>query len=153
MNGEVQGVDELRANLAAMKIKFGNDIAGALVKGGRIVQSATIKSIQKREGAGRAVIRKHKGQKAYTHIASLEGQAPNSDTGELVRGIQMEVKEDDVFVGVEKSQDDKALGLEFGTTDGRLKPRPFLYPALEKNRDKINKLVFDAIRKEVIKNG
>lgn len=153
MSGDVQGVEELQRNLAALKNNFTDNIAKALVKGGRLVQSATVKSIQKKEGSGRNVIRKHKGQKAYSHIASLEGQAPNSDTGELVRGIQMEVKEDDVFVGVEKSQDDKALGLEFGTADGRLKPRPFLHPALEKNRDKINKLVLDAIQKEVLKNG
>lgn len=149
MNGEVQGVDELKKELAKLKIEFGNEIATALFKGGRIVQSATIKRIQKPEGMGIWTTRKHKGQAAYDHLASAPGQAPNSDTGELVRGIQVEAKDKDVYVGVEKSQDKKALALEFGSEDGTLKPRPFLNPSLEENRDRIRKLILEASAKAI----
>ena len=149
----VEGLHELEANIKELRSNLGESLANALLQGGRVVQSATIKSIQKPQGAGKAVIRYHSGQAPYKHMASVEGQAPNTDTGELVRGIQLEVKEGSVFVGVESSQDLKAMALEFGKTDGTLKPRPFLFPAFERSKDRIRQLISSAVAKEVQKNG
>lgn len=145
----VEGVEQLQANIAALSASLGADVAKAVFKAGRLVQSKTIKRIQKPDGPGKQVIRNQPGQQPYTHMASLPGQAPNSDTGELVRGIQVEVKDGDVYVGVESGQDQKAMALEFGTTDGRLLPRPFLFPSLEESRADIEKLIGDAVVKQI----
>lgn len=145
----VEGVEQLKANLAALSASLGPLVARAAFKGGRLVQSRVIKRIQKPQGVGQWVTRYQPGQAPYQHLASAPGQAPNSDTGELVRGIQVEVTRDDVTVGVESSQDDKAMALEFGTTDGRLLPRPFLFPSLEESRADIEKLISEAVAEQI----
>lgn len=145
----VDGIAQLQANLAALSASLGPLVAKAAFKGGRLVQSRVIKRIQKPQGVGQWVTRYQPGQAPYQHLASAPGQAPNSDTGELVRGIQVEVTRGDVSVGVESSQDDKAMALEFGTTDGKLLPRPFLFPSLEESRDDITKLISDAVAKQI----
>lgn len=145
----VDGTEQLQANLQALSASLGPLVAKAAFKGGRLVQSRVIKRIQKPEGAGRTVTRYQPGQAPYTHLASLPGQAPNSDTGELVRGVQVEVRAGDVLVGVESSQDEKAMALEFGTTDGKLLPRPFLFPSLEESRQEIEQLISDAVAAQI----
>lgn len=148
MTNDVDGAAELKRALAAFSANVGAEVAKAVFKGGRLVQSAAIKSIQA-QSQGEEVTRHHRGQAPYQHTASAPGDAPNTDTGELVRGIQVEIKENDVIVGVEASQDQKALALEFGNEDGTLKPRPFLFPALESSREKIDQLVQQAIAAQV----
>lgn len=145
----VEGAQELKAALALLSKQLGPHVAKAVFRGGRLVQSRVIKRIQKPQGVGQWVTRYQPGQKPYQHLASAPGQSPNSDTGELVRGIQVEIVSGDVIVGVESSQDDKALALEFGTTDGRLKPRPFLIPSLEESRREITQLIEQAVNKQI----
>lgn len=149
MTNQVDGAEALKIALAAFYKDVGKEVGKAIFKGGRLVQSAAIQSIQKPQGVGQWVTRYHSGQKPYQHLASAPGQAPNTDTGELVRGIQVEIKGSDVIVGVESSQDEKALALEFGNEDGTLAPRPFLFPALEQNRQKIDDLIAEAIAKQI----
>lgn len=145
----VDGTEQLKANFAALAAQLGPIVAKAAFKAGRAVQSRTIKRIQKPQGVGQWVTRYHAGQAPYQHLASAPGQAPNTDTGELVRGVQVEVRGGNVFVGVESSQDEKANALEFGTTDGRLLPRPFLYPSLEESREDIEKMLADAVAEQI----
>lgn len=145
----VTGDEALKLALLQFNKNFGKAVGTALIKGGRLVQSAAIKSIQQPQGFGVWVTRYHSGQKPYSHLASAPGQSPNTDTGELVRGIQMEILGDNVIVGVESSQDEKALALEFGNDDGTLLPRPFLYPALEASSKKIMEMVEAAKAAEI----
>lgn len=61
----------------------------------------------------------------------------------------MEIRNGEAYVGVESSQDKKALALEFGNEKGTLKPRPFLNPALEESRREIDKILLDAANKSI----
>tara|TARA_Y100001972_G_C7582027_1_gene291915 strand:+ start:423 stop:872 length:450 start_codon:yes stop_codon:yes gene_type:complete len=77
-----------------------------------------------------------------THTASAQGQAPATDTGNLIKGITTKiVKSGKVLEGQiianakAKNGGNYAKFLEFGTVD--MLPRPFLHPAFEKNRKKI----------------
>ncbi len=151
-NQVVQGLAELRANVQKLNAEIGPHLTKAAIKGARIVQSNAIRSI-KQQSPGELVERQHPGQAPYEHVASKPGDAPNTDTGELIRGIQVEATPAGVFVGVEQSQDQKALGLEFGTLDGRLAARPFLFPAFEAAKPQIVELIKQAIKDDIDQTG
>ena len=68
-----------------------------------------------------------------THQASAPGQAPASDTGNLVSQIIVRPKNPDE-VAVESNALYSSF-LEFGTS--KMLARPFLFPATERSRPKI----------------
>lgn len=78
--------------------------------------------------------------------AAPEGQPPEQDTSELVkswRRIPARVRGNSVTGGV-KSNDPKAIRLEYGLTDKlgrRILPHPFLRPAMANTRDAIGQLL------------
>lgn len=148
----VEGLAQMRKNVAALSAEIGPHLTKAAVKGARLVQSRVIKSI-KAQSPGEPVIRYHPGQAPVEHVASKPGDAPNTDTGELIRGIQIEITPGAVFVGVEASQDEKANALEFGTLDGTLAARPFLFPAFEASKPEIVALMRQAIKDDIEKTG
>lgn len=137
MTQTVTGVKEMQASLASLSKKYGDAIAKAAVVAAQSVRADAIKSIQS-VSSGDTVTRYRADGTPYKHTASKEGDAPNTDTGELVKSIQVEVKPNGVFVG---SRLDYAGYLE------RNLNRPWLIPALEKNR----KLIRDTIGKSVDK--
>ncbi len=75
-----------------------------------------------------------------THQASASGEAPAVDTGQLLRTILFEVKNNTLEVGSAGGAP-YSQWLEDGTKskDGsvKMKARPFLQPALEKNEEDI----------------
>lgn len=98
--------------------------------------------------------REYKRGKNRIHQASAAGEAPASDTGRLVSAISHKVTNGglDAEIGVFGSIiDDKgkarnyARDLEFGTS--KMAARPFLFPALEKNKQKIRSSVARAVGK------
>lgn len=135
MTQTVTGVKEMQANLAALGKKYSDAIAKAAFAAAQSVRSDAIKSIQT-VSSGNTVTRYRADGTPYTHTASKEGDAPNTDTGDLVKSVQVEVKPDGVYVG---SRLEYAGHLEF-----RLN-RPWLIPALEKNR----KLIRDTMGKNI----
>lgn len=78
------------------------------------------------------------------HIPSLPGEAPNNDTGGLVRSIETKIGGAG-FVTVEAGGPSApyAVALEYGTS--KMAARPFMRPAVERNRKKIAKMVGDAV--------
>jgi len=83
------------------------------------------------------------------HKASAPGEAPASDTGYLLNNISRKIDPDGMGGEVGTSQSVKyAKMLEYGTS--KMQPRPFLFPALEKNKakitDRINKAFAFAVR-------
>ena len=82
-----------------------------------------------------------------THRASAPKEPPASDTGFLVSQISMNVKKESngVVVGQVISAAPYSAHLEFGTTN--MTERPFMQPALEKNRRKIERLFTPGILK------
>tara|TARA_R110000764_G_scaffold18_1_gene92 strand:+ start:60 stop:494 length:435 start_codon:yes stop_codon:yes gene_type:complete len=72
-----------------------------------------------------------------THTSSAQGEAPANDTGFLVSQITMNVTSDinGSVIGQVISAAPYSKALEFGTTN--MMARPFMQPALEKNKRKI----------------
>ena len=79
-----------------------------------------------------------------THRASAPNQPPATDTGFLVQNIvpDMTVGKD-VVEGTIISQAPYSSFLEFGTS--KMAARPFLQPALEQNRRKINRIFGEGV--------
>ena len=78
-----------------------------------------------------------------THTASAAGQPPATDTGFLVNNIVLDIDSDGLGANVE-SRADYSSFLEFGTS--KMAARPFMQPALEENRPKINRLAKQMIK-------
>jgi HK97 gp10 family phage protein len=73
------------------------------------------------------------------HTASAQGEPPASDTGFLVGSISSNVKKRGTsVVGQIIASASYAPHLEFGTST--IRPRPFMQPALERNRPKIKRI-------------
>jgi HK97 gp10 family phage protein len=147
MSIEIEGLDELLANLETLKTTYSKEIMTAMVKGGNAVRNTAIQSIQSKS-SGRTVTRTREGGERYTHIAAAAGAPPNTDTGALVRSINVNIQPDAVFVG---SSLEYAPWLEFGTA--RMLPRPWLNPALEENRRRIEKWAQDAVNRTTERGG
>jgi len=114
-----------------------------VVKGGaQLIRGEAIKSIQTGPKSGR-IYEKYNPRR--THRASAPGQAPASDTGNLVRNIKVKQKDQDT-VEVESNAPYSAF-LEFGTS--KMLARPFLFPAFEKSKSKITQAVFSRIKKKI----
>jgi HK97 gp10 family phage protein len=81
------------------------------------------------------------------HVASLPGEAPNNDTGELADGIRVgEVtKEGGHIASYAESTADYAGYLERGTS--RMAERPYMAPASRRSRGKIIRSLVDRLRK------
>ena len=111
----------------------------AVVQATELVRTTAVDSIARGVKSGRTYV---KYNPRRTHTASAEGQAPATDTGNLIKCISTEIqKRGKVIEGLIKANAKADNGgnyakfLEFGTVD--MRPRPFLFPALEENRRKI----------------
>ena len=78
-----------------------------------------------------------------THTASSAGQPPATDTGFLVNNIVLDIDNNGLGANVESRADYSAF-LEFGTS--KMAARPFMQPALEENKPKINRLAKQMIK-------
>lgn len=133
----MDGLDKLLKNLD--RIATPEVINDALLAQGFAVQGAARKSMAEQSGG-----------KAYegrggTHIASKPGDAPNVDTGALIRSIAVENPVPmQVFVG---TSIEYGLWLEVGT--GTIAARPWLIPANEAERKNLPKRIAEALRREI----
>jgi HK97 gp10 family phage protein len=138
----IKGISELKSNYKKLGEQYGKAVAKATLQGAQLVRTSAVQSIQQQSN-GEAVTRYRLGGRPYSHIASKAGDAPNTDTGALVRSINVEVRPDATYVGTTLKY---APFLEFGTST--MGERPFLNPALEKNKNKISELIKNAMRAE-----
>ena len=108
-----------------------------IIKGGaQLIRGEAIRSIHNDPKTGR-VYEMYNPRR--THTASAPGESPASDTGNLVRNIKVKQKSKNV-IAVESTADYSAF-LEYGTS--KMQARPFLFPAFEKSKPKITKVVFE----------
>lgn len=140
MKPKVDGLEQLQENMRALAKKYGQATAEGLVASGNIVRSEAIKSIQAKS-PGNTVTRTTASGNEYEHTASRPGDAPNTDTGALVKSIQVEVTPSGVYVG---SNIEYAASLEFGTA--QMAARPWLHPALMKSKEVIKKILKGKIK-------
>lgn len=126
---------QLAKNLASEKM-----ISKAMVMAVESVRTTAINSILRGTKTGRTYV---KYNPRRTHTASAEGEPPASDTGNLVSGITTKVEKSisgsiqgQIIASANDGQGGNyAKHLEFGTRF--MRPRPFLFPALEKNKKRI----------------
>jgi len=113
-----------------------NKVKEYVTRGTMMVQNTAKESILK-GGTGRTY---EKYEPRRTHTASAPNQPPASDTGFLASQITMDVdvKSNGTVVGQIISSAPYSKALEFGTT--QMTERPFMQPALEKNKRKIESM-------------
>ena len=106
-----------------------------------LVRNTAVESIARGAKTG-TLYRKYNPNR--THRASAPNQPPATDTGFLVQNIvpDMTVGKD-VVEGTIISQAPYSAFLEFGTS--KMAARPFLQPALEQNRRKINRIFGEGV--------
>lgn len=102
---------------------------------GDLIRNEAIQSIMSGAKSGRTY---EKYNPRRTHTASADGQPPASDTGFLVSNITKNIKMSGHEVEVE-SKANYSKFLEFGTQN--MRARPFMFPALEKNKPRIRRLL------------
>lgn len=101
------------------------------------------------EGAAKASMTEPKTGKEYkrgtkTHRASAPGQSPAIDTGALANSILADTtKADSALYAEVTAGTEYAEPLELGT--GRMAPRPFMTPAAEAERPKLEKAAKSAV--------
>ena len=121
-----------------MEIPFQEIVKG----GGQLIRTEAIKSIQ--TGSKSGVLYQMYNPRRE-HRASAPGQAPASDTGNLVSKIIVRQKSQDV-TSVESNANYSAF-LEYGTS--KMQPRPFMLPAFEKSKKPITEATFKRVVKKI----
>ena len=121
-----------------MELPFQEVVKG----GGQLIRGEAIKSIQ--TGAKSGVMYQMYNPRRE-HRASAPGQAPASDTGNLVSKITVKQKSLNV-VHVESNADYSSF-LEYGTS--KMEARPFMFPAFEKSKKPILNAVFNRVKKKI----
>jgi len=110
--------------------------------GGQLIRGEAIKSIQTGSKSG-IVYEKYNPRRS--HRASAPGEAPASDTGNLVSKIIVKQKTKNI-VNVESNANYSAY-LEYGTS--KMQPRPFMLPAFEKSKKPIINAVFNRVKRKI----
>ena len=110
--------------------------------GGQLIRAEAIKSIQTGAKTG-IVYQKYNPRRQ--HRASAPGQAPASDTGNLVSKIT--IRQDGKDKTNVESNAHYSAYLEYGTS--KMEPRPFMFPAFEKSRQPIEQAVFKRVVKKI----
>jgi HK97 gp10 family phage protein len=142
------GIDLKITNLKAFNKKLqatldDNKVKEYVTRGTMMVQNTAKKSIMA-GGTGKTV---QKYEPRRTHTQSAPKQPPASDTGFLVSQITMDVdvKPNGTVVGQIISAAPYSKHLEFGTVN--MTERPFMQPALMKNKRKIQAMFKKGILK------
>lgn len=142
----LEGNKELKAALRQFGMQADKELKAIVQGTAQNVRSHAIKSIQRGTKSG-VVYDKYSPRR--THRASGAGEAPATDTGRLASSIAARIdgKSAEVVAGV-----DYAAWLEFGTQ--KMQPRPFMVPAMEKERPAWNRRlqsIVDKAAKGIIK--
>ena len=135
----IKGLEPTLKNLRLLQNGLDKELTNVLRGGGQLIRSEAIRSIQSGPKSGRTY---EKYNPRRTHKASAPGQAPASDTGNLVSQIMSVADGKDTLV---ESRAEYSKFLEFGTS--KILPRPFLFPASEKSTKKIVQVLIEKLNK------
>ena len=121
-----------------MEVPFQEIVKG----GGQLIRGEAIKSIQTGSKSG---VMYQMYNPRREHRASAPGQAPASDTGNLVSKIIVKQKTKNI-TNVESNANYSAY-LEYGTS--KMEARPFMLPAFEKSKKPIINAVFKRVKNKI----
>ncbi len=141
----ISGQAEIKAALNKTVSIASKAMIKQLAIGALNIESDAKSSIQR--GSRSGVIYKRGG---ISHQSSAAGQPPKTDRGGLVSSIRTDFESGGTRVKV-GSNIEYSRALEFGNPKRKLQPRPWLFPAFEKNKNKIVKSIEKTIRQSVIK--
>ena len=141
---QVKGFKKVMASLKNLEQDLEKPFREVIAGGAQLIRGEAIKSIQSGPKSGR-IYEKYNPRR--THRASAPGQAPASDTGNLVSQIRVREENKDL-IKVESNALYSSF-LEFGTS--KMLARPFLFPATERSRPKIIQAVFNKVKQEIQK--
>ena len=138
----VKNLDKVLGQLKKLNKQLEPDFQEVVKGGGQLIRGEAVKSIQSGAKSG-IVYEKYNPRR--THRASAPGQAPASDTGNLVSKITIRQDGKDK-TNVESNADYSAF-LEYGTS--KMEPRPFMLPAFEKSKKPIINAVFNRVKRKI----
>ena len=136
---KIKGLEPTLKNLRLLQNGLDKELTNVLRGGGQLIRGEAIRSIQTGPKSGRTY---EKYNPRRTHKASAPGQAPASDTGNLVSQIMSVADGKNTLV---ESRAEYSKFLEFGTS--KMLPRPFLFPASEKITKKIVQVLIQKLNK------
>jgi HK97 gp10 family phage protein len=141
MSENVEGLNSLLKKLQNLDTESKKSINAEIFKAVNKMKNSTIDAIQT-PSEGRAYKRRGK-----THIASKPGEAPNIDTGILLKSIIADISPN-IFTGIMGVRNREALKyalyLEFGTS--KMAARPFLKPSFNKHKKEAKEKILNAIK-------
>lgn len=141
---KIEGLDRIERSTDAIKARAKNEIEKALYASAKRVEGDAKRSILSGEKTGRIYRRG-----SIVHRASAPGEAPASDTGRLVNSINSYLNRAagglEAFIVAGRGTVRYARMLEFGTI--KMAARPFMFPALEKNKAWISDRIQQAMQK------
>ena len=143
INLKVSNIKKVLSQLKNLDKQLEPDFQEIVKGGGQLIRAEAVKSIQSGAKSG---IMYQKYNPRREHRASAPGQAPASDTGNLVSKIIVKQKTKNI-VNVESNADYSAF-LEYGTS--KMDPRPFMLPAFEKSKKPIINAVFNRVKKKIM---
>lgn len=135
----LKGRDRLRRRIMAMASPdVQRDIGRALFAGAQAVAVEAQLSITNGAVSGRY------------HTPSKPGEPPKNDSGVLAGNIEA-VSISNEVAEVSSNADPYAAMLEFGTS--RMAARPYLRPAIDKQREHVRRLIAKALNRAVRRGG
>jgi HK97 gp10 family phage protein len=132
----VKGLDSLQKSIAKHVREKKKARMRALTKAAYLVRADAQQLITRGPKTGRVYGK---------HQASAPGQPPANDTGNLVRSITVDPVTEEEMVTV-TCRAPYAAALELGTDDGKIKERPFMRPAANRNKKAVSELMKEAHR-------
>lgn len=140
----LEGLDRLASKSKIVADIARNEVEKALFASGAMVEKEAKESIASGQKTGRVYRRGN-----VTHQASAPGEAPATDTGRLINSINVRPVQGELSVEVKAGGGivKYARMLEFGTA--KMAARPFLFPALEKNKARIKKRIESALDRTI----
>jgi HK97 gp10 family phage protein len=129
VSGSVEGLNETLKAFTRLGAAGKKEGAKAVAATAQKVRTDAIKSVQRGTKSGLVYTRGPGQNLSPTHQSSAPGQAPATDTGNLVSSIKAESSD---LNGRVYSDIKYAFWLEFGTL--KMRPRPYLNPALMSNQ-------------------
>lgn len=141
---EVKGLDALTRRFDSLTPDVAKEVRKAINVSALKVQKDVVKSVKQRS-SGRRYTKKGK-----THIASRPNSPPNTDTGNLIKNIIITTGKGLItsgYTALIRSRANYSQMLEEGT--GKMIKRPFMGPALRRNRKAIIENIDRAKRKAI----
>tara|TARA_R100000654_G_scaffold16800_4_gene35211 strand:- start:759 stop:1208 length:450 start_codon:yes stop_codon:yes gene_type:complete len=135
----VKNLDKVLKSFRTMGKDMKPELRQVIQGGAQLIRGEAVKSIQSGPKSGKIYQRYNP---TRTHKASAPGEAPASDTGNLVRNIRVKQKSQDIVTVESGAHYSKFL--EYGTS--KMQARPFLFPAFKMSQGKIMMATFNRVK-------